>query len=134
MSSRVKYGSAFSPVIPSKSILNHPFSIKNLLNLDDQGGGDKEDHKTSTDFPTACQHLPRKTRPEREDKGLAADKLNLSCTWPAWVYATRYSRHGIPAGRFLHCKLCFISLLQGMMKSFGCLSVRLTWKAINYIL
>ncbi|XP_020614463.1 homeobox protein engrailed-2-A-like [Orbicella faveolata] len=100
MSSRVKYGSAFSPVIPSKSILNHPFSIKNLLNLDDQGGADKEDNKTTTDFPTPCQHLPRKTRPMKEDKGLAADKLNLNCLWPAWVYATRYSRHGIPAANY----------------------------------
>lgn len=125
MSARVKYGSAFSPVIPSKSILNHPFSIKNLLNLDDQEGVDREDNKTSTDFPTPCQHLPRKTRPVIEDKGLAADKLNLNCTWPAWVYATRYSRHGIPAGRFLNCKLCCISSLQGMMKCFGRLSVRL---------
>ena len=102
MSSRVKYGSAFSPVIPSKSILNHPFSIKNLLNLDDQRGEDKEDNKTTTDLPTPRENLPRKTRPVKEDKdvSLAADNLNLNCVWPAWVYATRYSRHGIPAGRF----------------------------------
>ena len=119
MSARVKYGSAFSPVIPSKSILNHPFSIKNLLNLDDQGGADEEDNKTTTDFPTPCQHLPKKTRPVKEDKDLAADKLNLNCLWPAWVYATRYSRHGIPAGRFLNYKLCGICSLQGMMKSYG---------------
>lgn len=101
MSSRVKYGSAFSPVIPSKSILNHPFSIKNLLNLDDQRGEDKEDNKTTTDLPTLSENLPRKTRPIKEDKGfsLAADNLKVNCVWPAWVYATRYSRHGIPAGR-----------------------------------
>jgi len=114
MSSRVKYGSAFSPVIPSKAILNHPFSIKNLLNLDDHGGADKEDNKTTSDLTTPCQHLPRKTRPVKEDKSLAAVKLNLNCLWPAWVYATRYSRHGIPAGRFLNYKLCCISSSQGM--------------------
>ncbi|KAL9967321.1 hypothetical protein ACROYT_G025522 [Oculina patagonica] len=102
MSSRVKYGSAFSPVIPSKSILNHPFSIKNLLNLDEQRGEDKEDNKTTTDLPTQGDNLPRKTRPVKEDKGLslAADNLNLNCLWPAWVYATRYSRHGIPAANY----------------------------------
>ena len=110
MSSRVKYGSAFSPVIPSKSVLNHPFSIKNLLNLgDDQTGEDKEDNKTTTDLScTSCENLPRKTRPVKEDRSLsvAQGSLNLNCVWPAWVYATRYSRHGIPPGRFLN-KLFF---------------------------
>ena len=78
MSSRVKYGSAFSPVIPSKSVLNHPFSIKNLLS----------------------ENTARKTRPVKEGTGLSAAQGNfdLNSVWPAWVYATRYSRHGIPPG------------------------------------
>ena len=105
MSARVKYGSAFSPVIPSKSTLNHPFSIKNLLNLDDKIGVDSaEGNKTISGVPNASSaretDLPI-TRPANEDGGVAANfNLTAANLWPAWVYATRYSRQGIPPGRF----------------------------------
>jgi len=107
MSARVKYGSAFSPVIPSKStpVLNHPFSIKNLLNLDDQSGEDREENKTITGLPNPASSIARENLPIArlaKENGLAVPtNLNLSdCRWPAWVYATRYSRHGIPPGTF----------------------------------
>lgn len=106
MSARVKYGSAFSPVIPSKSTLNHPFSIKNLLNLDDKIGVDSaEESKTFSGLPNASSaretDLPI-ARPATEDGSTATVNFNLTAAnlWPAWVYATRYSRQGIPPGSF----------------------------------
>ncbi|CAH3124054.1 homeobox protein engrailed-1-B-like [Pocillopora verrucosa] len=103
MSSRVKYGSAFSPVIPSKSVLNHPFSIKNLLSLcDDRRGEDNEHNKRFANLSPASENTARKTRPVKEGTGLSAAQGNfdLNSVWPAWVYATRYSRHGIPPANY----------------------------------
>lgn len=119
MSARVKYGSAFSPVIPSRPTLNHPFSIKNLLNLDNQSGKDREENKAIARLPNDSsiprENLP-KTRPGAKEDGIAATAANLNdCLWPAWVYATRYSRQGIPPGRFENIKLCCIPSLSEMI-------------------
>lgn len=94
MSAKVKYGSAFSPVIPSKSTLNHPFSIKNLLNIEDQSEV-KDQNRAITDISQTS------TLPTHPIKEATQANMNLTeCLWPAWVYATRYSRHGIPPGKF----------------------------------
>lgn len=105
MSARVKYGSAFSPVILSKSALNHPFSIKNLLNLSDQIGADAakaKGNKANYDLPYASS-TPRKSDLPITRPVTAAANLNVTennSLWPAWVYATRYSRHGIPPANY----------------------------------
>lgn len=94
MSAKVKYGSAFSPVIPSKSILNHPFSIKNLLNIEDQSEV-KDQNRAITDISQTS------TLPTHPIKEATQANMNLTeCLWPAWVYATRYSRHGIPPANY----------------------------------
>lgn len=109
MSATVKYGSAFSPVIPSKTALNHPFSIRNLLSLDKQTR-----EETAKGNRTIAGALCPYSKPRKADgrfigdSVIAAEDLNVIATdnlWPAWVYATRYSRHGIPAG-----KLAFVYL------------------------
>ena len=109
MSATVKYGSAFSPVIPSKTALNHPFSIRNLLSLDKQTR-----EETAKGNKTIAGALCPYSKPRKADgrfigdSVIAAEDLNVIATdnlWPAWVYATRYSRHGIPAG-----KLAFVYL------------------------
>lgn len=104
MSATVKYGSAFSPVIPSKTALNHPFSIRNLLSLDKQTR-----EETAKGNKTIAGALCPYSKPRKadgrfiRDSVIAAEDLNVIATdnlWPAWVYATRYSRHGIPAANY----------------------------------
>lgn len=104
---RVKYGSAFSRVISSKSALNHPFSIRNILNLDEQSGDDtSRDIKTITGpHYVECYSSPRKLERHLPNDSLTAPTPNLNFiaadnSWPAWVYATRYSRHGIPPANY----------------------------------
>lgn len=105
MSATVKYGSAFSPVIPSKSALNHPFSIRNLLSFDKQTREETAKGNKTIAGALCPYSIPHKAdgRFRGESAIAAAEDLNVIATdnlWPAWVYATRYSRHGIPAGKF----------------------------------
>ena len=127
---RVKYGSAFSRVISSKSALNHPFSIRNILNLDEQSGDDtSRDIKTITGpHYVECYSSPRKLERHLPNDSLTAPTPNLNFiaadnSWPAWVYATRYSRHGIPPGKFIklvnHCILFSIFCVSPGIKELS---------------
>lgn len=119
MSSRMKYGSAFTPVKSPKSILNHPFSITNLLNLDSETKISEKERTQGSSSIQNSSNVPSINPLRFEDSTAGASSgpfptslfqtqtFSPNPQWPAWVYATRYSRYGIPQGKLFW----FISFL-----------------------
>lgn len=104
MSVIVKHSSAFTPVESgSKSTsFSHPFSIKNLLNLDESSNDNLNrelvintpnlpSNRSSVIIPPLSHSLAASTRLCYEDPAVQI---------PPWIYATRYCRQGIPSGEF----------------------------------
>ncbi|XP_020917452.1 homeobox protein ceh-9 [Exaiptasia diaphana] len=92
MSVIVKSCSAFTPVNKTRHF-NHPFSIKNILNLDEDDSSDSK----PKDIGSRVIRLPQPV----QDLPLPYDN---NAAIPSWIYATRYCRQGIPLGTFVNVR------------------------------
>lgn len=95
MSVKVKYSSAFTPVSKTCKDFSHPFSIKNILNLDENTS--HEEMSSSEEHPArgSVIRLSQTVIPPQPELALRYDPAAI----PAWIYATRYCRQGIPPGK-----------------------------------
>lgn len=96
MSVIVKSCSAFTPVNKTRHF-NHPFSIKNILNLDEDASSEaKQKPEDSERSPSRGSVIRLPAQPVlTQDIPLHYDNAMI----PSWIYATRYCRQGIPLGK-----------------------------------
>lgn len=109
MTAKVKYSSAFTPVSnKTNKTFSHPFSIKNILNLDETSsteGSEQNVQKVPDDIPSRSSVI----RLSQAAQIPAQPEIPLPLRYepapiPAWIYATRYCRQGIPPGRIAYNK------------------------------
>jgi len=106
MTAKVKHSSAFTPVSKTNKNFSHPFSIKNILNLDEKSsneGNERSVQALSYDFPVRSSviRLPQAIQLPAQNELNLPLRYEQAAAIPAWIYATRYCRQGIPPGNSL---------------------------------